>query len=1052
MNIKHTLIASTLLSAPMMALADTSEPIILTSPNEYYVTALSANGDWACGVFMDYSSQAFAFRWNLLSDEIEILGTTEESEAFGIANDGTTIGCFTDHSYSSNGIGRSMAGYYKEGKWHLLEPVGGDVSYSRAHAITPDGQYITGTQVVGNIYGAYIWKDGKLHRTLEDTKHALPYAIHPEGEIAAGWVQRYNRTACLWNEANETVILSDYESPWSYGRAFTEDGKTLLYWGGWEENAEGRAELAAIYDLETGNVTNIPTINPEGGLDVFGISNDKTVVGAEDYRGYIYADGKAQYINDYLTDRGIDLSKLHIGMFEGMDYYVISSVAGISADGKTLAIQYYNDDVDSDGLANASLQSMVIRFDQSVSMAKPVSLHAEQLDGIPAVRLTWKAPAGAKDITGYRVFRDGKEVKNVTETSYIDSQLQEQTYVYTVSTLYADGESEPCSAATITIEGQKVQAPSVLYGRQKGYNSAYVTWEKPRTNLINKTYFDRDNTNIQGFGVNINNICFENAIRFSAEEMKAYAGCKVREVAFYPMSEQESWKVNLYTYDAEGKLSLLYTQKIEQELNYGYRNTVRLNEAVDVPDGELIVAVEINVPVASERIIGIDYGQATQRYSDLLRRTDEADFYSLCEINALKGYLYEASWLIEATLAPAGSDEDIDTVAEYVVSADGKEVARTEGYDFTVQNLADGTHSMEVSSVYADGRVSENAVYSVNILADNSKLPAISQVYAQAVGASGVHATWHSPKDADETTITYASGEITDRGVVGPESNNYGVIAGVLYTPNMLKSYNGYQLKSFSFVPMADAMFTIILLQDNVQVAEIEVDDYTLGEWNEVMLDTPITINENSTYLYAIDCYDVTPNGHAIAVDAGPAVQFYSDLYSLDGSYWSSIGADASIYGNWMMSMNIYDDDPMPLTVNGYDINIDNEKRNAEMLTSKEFDFTFPTEDSNVHTVSVDVYYPALEAPVKGTLCEFHIGTAGIHDVTDDAAELSLTIGDNFLCVDNADSLTLVSADGTVVASSTGNRLNISNLVEGVYVLFATVKGEKMERKVRITR
>ena len=235
-------------------------------------------------------------------------------------------------------------------------------------------------------------------------------------------------------------------------------------------------------------------------------------------------------------------------------------------------------------------------------------------------------------------------------------------------------------------------------------------------------------------------------------------------------------------------------------------------------------------------------------------------------------------------------------------------------------------------------------------------------------------------------------------------------------------------------------------------MAEIEVDDYTLGEWNEVMLDTPITINENSTYLYAIDCYDVTPNGHAIAVDAGPAVQFYSDLYSLDGSYWSSIGTDASIYGNWMMSMNIYDDAPMPLTVNGYDINIDNEKRNAEMLTSKEFDFTFPTEDSNVHTVSVDVYYPALEAPVKGALCEFHIGTAGIHDVTDDAAELSLTMGDNFLCVDNADILTLVSADGAVVASSTGNRLNISNLVEGVYVLFATVKGEKMERKVRITR
>ena len=47
--------------------------------------------------------------------------------------------------------------------------------------------------------------------------------------------------------------------------------------------------------------------------------------------------------------------------------------------------------------------------------------------------------------------------------------------------------------------------------------------------------------------MNIGNIDFENAIRFSAEEMGAYAGCTVRDVAFYPMSEQTYWKINRYT-------------------------------------------------------------------------------------------------------------------------------------------------------------------------------------------------------------------------------------------------------------------------------------------------------------------------------------------------------------------------------------------------------------------------------------------------------------------------------------------------------------------------
>lgn len=1052
MKALHTLMASALALAPMTVQAETTEPIILTSPNEYYVTAVSANGEWACGVFMDYSYQTFAFRWNLLSDETEILGATEQSEAYGIANDGTTIGCFTDHTYGANGIGRSMAGYYKDGKWNLLEPAGDKVSTSRAHAISPDGHYITGYQVIGNIYGGYVWKDGKLYRTLEDTKHALPYAIHPDGQSASGWVQRYNRTACIWDANNETVILSDYESPWSYGRAYSEDGSTLLFWGGWQEDATGRAELAALYDVATGNVSNIPTVRPEGGLDVFAISNNKVVVGAEDYRGYIYADGKAQYINDYLTDRGIDLSKLHIGQFEGMDYYVMASVSGISADGKTIAVQYYNDDVDSDGQPSASVQSMVIRFDQDISMAAPVALHAEQLDGIPAVRLTWKAPAGAKNISAYRLFRDGNEIFCSPATSYIDANLQEQTYTYTVSAVYADGESEPSAAMEVTVAPQPVQAPTAVYARQKGFNSAFITWQTPRTNLINKTYYNRDAADIQGFGVNIGNIDFENAIRFSAEEMGAYAGCTVRDVAFYPMSEQTYWKINLYTYDAEGKLVLLYTQKVDQELDYGNRNVVRLNEPVAVPEGELLVAVEVSVPQATDRIIGIDYGQATPLYSDLLRRTDEADFYSLTEINATAGYLYEASWLIEATFAPAGADESIDDVAEYVVSADGKETARTTGLSCTVQHLDNGTHALGVSTVYADGRTSLSTLYNVGIKADTDNLPAITEVFTQPEGNAGVHAAWNAPEEADRTVVTYASGSITDKGVVGPASNNYGVIAGVLYTPNMLKSYNGYQLKSFSFVPMADAMFTIILLKDNEQVAEIEVDDYTLGEWNEVVLDTPILINENSTYLMAIDCYDVTPNGHAIAVDAGPAVQFYSDLYSLDGAYWSSIGTDASIFGNWMMAMNLTETTTSTLPVEGYDINIDNVKRNTERLTTNEFDFTFPAEDDAVHTVSVDVYYPTLEDPVKGALCEFHIGASGINSVSADVPELKLTVGDNVLCVERAERIALIAADGSTVATTEGNRLNISRLLPGIYVLSVTVNGEQQERKISITK
>ena len=58
-------------------------------------------------------------------------------------------------------------------------------------------------------------------------------------------------------------------------------------------------------------------------------------------------------------------------------------------------------------------------------------------------------------------------------------------------------------------------------------------------------------------------------------------------------------------------------------------------------------------------------------------------------------------------------------------------------------------------------------------------------VKAEPAGETGVRLTWEAPREADPTTITYASGEIKDKGVVGPPENNYGVIAGVLFNDLM---------------------------------------------------------------------------------------------------------------------------------------------------------------------------------------------------------------------------------------------------------------------------
>lgn len=1049
----HTIIAASLIASSAWAEGSNAEPIILTTPGEYYVSALSPSGEWACGSYLDYSYESYAFRWNLLSDEIEVLGAAETSEAYSISNDGTVVGCFTSHDVDATGIGYSMAGYYRDGKWHLLELASPNIKDGRAHSISPDGKYIAGMEYDGKTYTSYIWKDGKIYKHLPHSGNAFAYAVSPDGETAGGWIQRSNRTACYWDAKGDVTVLSDHESPWSYANQFTTDGKYLVFYGGWDEDATGRGIRKTIYEIETGKTIAIPTINPEGGLDVYAASDDLTIVGSEDQRGYIYADGKAQYINDYLTDRGVDLSKLGIAIMDGTDYYDIDNVPYISADGKTIALRYASDERNSNGELLGLMRSMVVRFDKDFTLAAPVSLTARQLDGINAARITWK-PTASTTNNGYNLFRNGEKVNDaaITTTSYIDTGLETGDYTYTVTAIYADGESAPSAAANITVEANKIQAPTALFSRQKGYNSAMLAWEAPRTNLIGKDYFDNSTANFQGFGVNIDNINFETAIRFDAEEMAAYQGCQLHSVAFYPMSEQKSWKINVYTYNSEGKLQCLHSETVAQALDYGKRNVVKLAEPVDVPQGELVIGIEVSVPSASESIIGMDYGQAIPQYSDLLRRADEADFYSFSEVNELNGFLYQLSWLIDAVLASKGSDLSVDDVEEYIVTADGNETLRTSTQQAQVAELADGQHTLGVSTRYADGRISEPATITVNIAATEDHLSAVEHVYVTAEGASTIHAKWNAPKDKDLTAVTYASGEITDRGVVAPAENNYGIIAGTIYTPDMLKGYEGYCLNSVSFVPMADATFTIMLFENNVQVAEIEVDDYTISEWNKIKLEEPLYIKANSTYLMAIDCYDVTPNGHAIAIDAGPSVEYYSDLYSLDGASWSSIGADAAIYGNWMIAMDIFDAKAGELPVKGYDVYIDGEKRNAELLTTAAFDYDFGSEDAEKHTISVDVHYPALDAPVKGAVNTFHIGTAGIGSVTGNAAGMQIEMTEDYIKVAKASHISVVAADGTTVCSTDGERASIAHLTAGIYVVVATVDGKTMERKVSIMR
>ena len=70
------LVATTLFTLALSEAKAAVAPILLTSPDDYQVIAISPNGKWATGVYVDYGQNTFGFLWNLESNKTQLLSTT----------------------------------------------------------------------------------------------------------------------------------------------------------------------------------------------------------------------------------------------------------------------------------------------------------------------------------------------------------------------------------------------------------------------------------------------------------------------------------------------------------------------------------------------------------------------------------------------------------------------------------------------------------------------------------------------------------------------------------------------------------------------------------------------------------------------------------------------------------------------------------------------------------------------------------------------------------------------------------------------------------------
>jgi len=1064
---KKLLISMALAIAGWMTFSSSAATVKLNSPIDCTVFGISENGNWALGMQGNSISDYYTFRWNLVTNEVEVSGKISECGT-SIANDGTYCGGFryTDE----NGRSFIAPGYY-DGEWHVLPMPEGKVSYALDGSISPDGRHMAITIEHEGVYKVVQYEDKKLVRVLHsDNDHSRGYTISNDGRYIGGWTNAHipgvtvNRTGVYWEGDSEYKLIDGdddpknaHRSPWAGVKRFTSDNKYALFYGGWIQPKVGDPYILGIKDLETLDIS--PILPPDGEGHEFSaddMADDLTLVGSYNGAAVIIKDSKAQYFVDWLkAEKGIDAKAEWNEVMTYNGSFLLERATCIQRNGKAIGLIYNGSDME--------MHSMVLKFDVNVDNAAPATVRLSKVEKLNAIRVKWVLPYGVDmtKVKGFNVYRDGEKVNDtpLAGDHFFDTGLASgKTYSYEVTAIYDEGESEKSPAVTFAFEEDKPEAPTSFLARQRGLNSVILTWNEPATNLVQKSYFEQ-NSLTQGFGVSEVGTVIEAGVKFDADEMALYGNARITAVEFYPMSKQSDWKVSIYAEDAAGSLERLVSYDITQELSLRERNIFRLPEVLDVPAGKNIIAAvssravdEMNI----QNIIGMQFEKSTQGYSDLLRRVMEPaeNFQSLAVMAQGSGMNMLVSWKISLVLTPEGTSSDLDVVDKYAVTRDGQEIYSSTGRTYIDKYLADNSYKYGIKAIYADGRISPEVTANQTVVARaESCIPA--EDVTVNVNDKTLDVAWKAPVDNDRTDVTYAHGNLDPKTQIQARNNKFNLQAAAIYPTTMFSGLDSYNIVGARFYPTAEATYTIIV-DKGVGTRELvyyEVPLYKKNEWNTVYFDEPVKVDANTNYRLVVDCYDVEDNGSPLAVDDCEGLDGFSCLINVtEGSeQWQEVSAQIGKSCNWMMGLILTDNESMPLPIEGYDVKVDGTKINSALVTDTKYSHPVAelTPDGKKHALTVETWYKPFSTAVASEAVMFVLDNSGINENT--IADIVINKNGTMINVTGGvTGIEIFNLNGVRVAAADGDVISVDNLAAGVYVLKAASADKVVVTKINI--
>jgi hypothetical protein len=675
------------------------------------------------------------------------------------------------------------------------------------------------------------------------------------------------------------------------------------------------------------------------------------------------------------------------------------------------------------------------------------------------VRVTWSMPSEVMNVKGYKIFRNGKLICEITlaDQSFIDTIPGMGKQTYTVRALYETGcESYDSEPADIFVNNPEIVAPvGRLTASVVNRKHALLKWNTP---LYGTGFFD-DFESYQAFAVQD----LGNWKLIDGDKSWTYCDASISYpnqrtpkafMVFNPSACSPA--STIMTYDNKKQFLACFSANVDKLSNDDWLISPRLN--FNRPYTFSFMAKTHDLQYGYEKInIGYSLtgndpenfifvnGKTPVNVSNLWWKYEysipaEAKYVAINCVTVNGFILFIDDIYI-------GHPEYYSNLLGYNIYRNGKKqnTKLLQSNTYSDLNPGNGTYTYEVESLFANGTSSKTAAQPLIIDYTFEATPP-RELQAEREN-NQIRLSWLVPSSIDRKAVRYCD-SIPYNSIGGIEEEQ---MIGVRWEGADLDAYLGYTITGVRFHISDPVLYVVpFLYEDGELAAGGEAIQAEPGKYTTFLFDTPVTIRPQTEYIIGYSYLTPDASYYPVSHDKGPGIHGKSDLVSLNGYNWYSAyllwGEEYDV--NWNIAMMI--DWDTEGEFEGYNLYRNNTKVNSKPM--KELNYADRDDESAKEYYVSAVYHTQGEKESNRVV----VSALGIDNVVHSFVTIYPNPAKDKLFVDGAfDSLELFSLDGKEICSvsfrgETVTEIDVRQLISGIYLLNVKNKGFTKHYKVII--